>query len=113
MTVYDTIAAAARAGVSLSLEGDRLRYRAPAGALTPELRAGLAEHRDELRHLLILSPADPEYGEALVGVAAALGCRRVKRRRRCYGCGGSRWWERPTGGWVCGTCHPRPPLIYA
>ena len=59
MTVYDTIAACARAGVSLALDGDRLRYRAPAGALTPDLRAGLAEHRDELRHLLALTPASP------------------------------------------------------
>ena len=112
MTVYDTIAAAARAGVSLSLDGDRLRYRAPSGALSPDLRAGLTQHREELRHLLALTPDSPEYGEALVRVAAALGWQRVERRPRCcYGCGGTRWWERPTGGLVCATCHPPPPSV--
>ncbi len=28
----------------------------------------------------------------------------------CYACGMSNWWQRPGGGWVCGTCHPPPPL---
>ena len=29
-------------------------------------------------------------------------------KRPCYACG-SRWqWQRPTGGWVCSTCHPQP-----
>ena len=39
MTVNDTIAAAVRAGVALSLDGGRPRFRAPAGALTPDRRA--------------------------------------------------------------------------
>ena len=108
MTVNSIIAAAVRAGVSLSLDGDRLRYRAPAGALTPELRAGLTEHRDELRHLLALSPADPAYAGALVGVAQALGWGRVEPRR-CYSCGGTRWWRRKDGGRLCCNCHPEPP----
>ena len=36
------------AGVILTVDGDRLRYRAPAGALTPELRAALEELKPEL-----------------------------------------------------------------
>lgn len=36
------------AGVVLTVDGDRLRYRAPAGALTSELRAALAELKTEL-----------------------------------------------------------------
>src|SRR4051794_10758952 len=24
----------------------------------------------------------------------------------CTICASNRWWERPTGGWVCGICHP-------
>ncbi len=31
------------AGIVLTVEGDRMKYRAPAGAVTPELRAALAE----------------------------------------------------------------------
>jgi hypothetical protein len=36
------------AGFELTVDGDRLRYRAPAGALTPELRAALAEWKPDL-----------------------------------------------------------------
>lgn len=36
------------AGVELKVDGDRLRYRCPAGALTPELRAALEELKPEL-----------------------------------------------------------------
>lgn len=42
------------ARVSLRIEGDRLRYRCPAGAMTPTLRADLAAWKPDL-----LS----EYGE--------------------------------------------------
>jgi len=33
--------AAHDAGVTLTIDGDRLKYRAPAGTLTPDLRAAL------------------------------------------------------------------------
>ena len=36
------------AGVTLTIEGDRLRYRAPAGAMTPDLRADLAAWKPDL-----------------------------------------------------------------
>ena len=36
------------AGVTLSVDGDHLRYRAPAGALTDELRAALSELKPDL-----------------------------------------------------------------
>lgn len=38
------------AGVELKVEGDRLHYRAPKGALTPELRAALEEWKPDLVH---------------------------------------------------------------
>jgi len=47
----------AEQNVELYLEGDRLRFRAPAGALTDDLRAGIAEHRTEIIGLLRPRPA--------------------------------------------------------
>lgn len=34
--------------ITFAVEGDRLKIDAPAGALTPELRAAIAEHKPEL-----------------------------------------------------------------
>jgi hypothetical protein len=39
-------------GVRVSVEGDRLRIDAPAGVLTPEVKAVIAENRAELIRLL-------------------------------------------------------------
>ncbi|MBL8986311.1 MAG: amino acid adenylation domain-containing protein [Gemmatimonadetes bacterium] len=39
-------------GVTLWLEGDRLRFAAPPGRLTPELREAMKQHRQELVELL-------------------------------------------------------------
>ncbi len=36
------------AGVTLTIEGARLRYRCPTGAMTPELRANLAAWKPDL-----------------------------------------------------------------
>ena len=30
---------------------------------------------------------------------------------RCYACGADEWWERPSGGWCCGVCHPNPARL--
>lgn len=48
MTVDVLLGQLSAAGVVLSVDGDRLLFDAPAGALTPDLRAGLAAHRAEL-----------------------------------------------------------------
>lgn len=29
----------------------------------------------------------------------------------CYSCNGDKYWQRPDGGWVCGTCHPQPTVV--
>jgi hypothetical protein len=32
---------------------------------------------------------------------------------RCWACGGTEFWQRPDGGWVCSICHPKPEEINA
>ncbi len=54
-------------GIFLSANGGRIRFDAPAGRFTPELRAMVAEHRDELLKLLASGPQD---GDAAGPVAA-------------------------------------------
>ncbi len=44
-------------GVEVRAEGDKLRYRAPAGVLTPDLRQAIREHKAAL--LELLRPATP------------------------------------------------------
>src|SRR5437764_3160967 len=47
----ELLGALQRRGVDLVLSGDRIRYR-PRGAVTPELRSALIEHKAELLALL-------------------------------------------------------------
>ena len=52
MTVAATLLALVEAGVTLWVDGDRLRYRAPVGALSPELRERANASRGALIALL-------------------------------------------------------------
>jgi hypothetical protein len=57
-------------GVTLFLDGDRMRYRAPKGAYTPELRTLVADHRDALRRRLAsLCAGGPTDGLQVVATA--------------------------------------------
>lgn len=48
MTTLEFLASLAKSGIDVWREGDRLRYRALAGAVTAELRAEMAARRAEL-----------------------------------------------------------------
>ena len=48
MTSGETLAELERLGVVLEPNGNKLRYRAPQGALTPELREAITENKAEI-----------------------------------------------------------------
>lgn len=56
MTPLQLFAELHRRGVVLRVSGDKIRFDAPAGALTPELRSELKERKGEL--LSLMRPAD-------------------------------------------------------
>ncbi len=61
-------------GITLFVEGDRLRYRGPAGALTDDLRQAVAQNREGLLASLRRGTC-PQ-------------CRRpLDEKRRCWRCG--------------------------
>ena len=53
------------AGVILKVDGNRLRYRAPRGAMTPELRAALVERKPDLLYEYHERAAIMEYDARL------------------------------------------------
>ncbi len=64
MRVVDLMSRLRRANIDLWVDGDRLRYSAPQGALAPDLRAALVEHKAEVMEFLArastaLPPAPP------------------------------------------------------
>ncbi|HEY0603110.1 MAG TPA: condensation domain-containing protein, partial [Herpetosiphonaceae bacterium] len=54
MTVIDLLTSLRQLNIDLWVEDDRLRFRAPPGALTPDLRAALADHKAEVMAFLKL-----------------------------------------------------------
>ena len=89
----ELLADLARRGIELWFEGDRLRFRAPTGVMTPELREHVASRRDEIlealrregeghivraplsynqRALWFLSRADPESAAYNIGFAVRI-----------------------------------------
>ena len=102
MNVTALLADLAAAGVDLSAEGDRLRYRAPAGTMPPGRVALLRAHKADILRWL----ADPDG----LRVAMALAIFDAEPAPdtppvtplRCFACG-TALDER---GLVCGTCHP-------
>ena len=62
MSVHDLLSDLHAAGVRLELDGDRLRYRAPKGALTDELRERLAANKGEVAEVLATSASQDQGG---------------------------------------------------
>ena len=52
MTAKDCIQELFACGIRLWIEGDALKYEAPLGALTSEMRRAVVAHRAEIIHLL-------------------------------------------------------------
>jgi hypothetical protein len=106
VTPSDLLAELKRRGITLLPEGaDAIRYSAPRGAMTDELRALIREHKAAL--LALLSAGSTGQEEAVSspapGVTLALS---LQRDGTCYCCGGRHWWLSVYGVLVCATCHP-------
>ena len=56
MTTDDLLTELDCRGVELFLDGDHLRFRAPSGALSPDLRAAIAERRPAIIEALRPTP---------------------------------------------------------
>src|SRR6185295_1994005 len=69
MTARELIAQLQGKGVELKSSGDRLVIDAPKGAITPEVRSALAEHKAEL--LTILNTPSVANAPAVASVAFA------------------------------------------
>lgn len=81
MTAPDLLAALSAIGATVQAVEDRLRIEAPRGALTPELRAALAEQKPALLSLLREPPR--------VRPNLCVGCGTVyfpEPARLCYAC---------------------------
>jgi hypothetical protein len=73
--------------IDLYLDGPRLRYRAPRGALTPELRSAIGCHRSEIIYRLGQIPPDTS-------------------RKRCQICIPNNWRDdAPRNGRIRTTCR--------
>lgn len=87
-------------GVRFGLRDDRLILDAPAGVLTPDLRAEITGRKEAVARLV---------RAALVPCAPPPRPAPPRPARRCYMCATLTWRERPAGGWACGVCHPLTP----
>jgi hypothetical protein len=87
VSLPELLAAVQQAGIHLSADGDTLKYDAPRGALTPDLRAALLEHKATLlavlerlqamRHLAVAAPRPLAYARAWAKGGPG----------RCFSCG--------------------------
>ncbi len=107
-TATEVIASFQQRGVALTVDGERIRYRAPAGQLTDADRTTLREHKAELVRLLAPTKVAPVVKRTKVPTEHF--SREQIPTAPCPGCGGRAWRLRETpksaGGWlwVCTAC---------
>ena len=63
MTAFELLSNLSSKDIEIWADGDRLRYNAPKGALTPDLRKELAAHKSEI--LALLRQVDTVLGNEL------------------------------------------------
>jgi len=86
MSPTDLLTEVSRLGIRLEAQGKDVRYKAPKGALTPELRERLRSHKASLRQLLTAPPAD------------------VVSEDPCPVCGSRERWQWIDGRSLCRVC---------
>ena len=97
-------------GVVVEAAGDRLRVDAPKGAVTPELREALAEHKTEVMALITITEEEIAWRVAAMleqipasGPFPFLVARKdvVTSPNSCHSCGDL---LKDCAGYVCGPC---------
>jgi hypothetical protein len=101
MRAQEVLAEAARRQITLSAAGDRLRYRGPKAALTPDFLGALRQRKAEI--LAALQPAPPPPPRPTATPAS-----QHKHDAPCRVCGRLAWWRSHYDEVVCGRCHPPP-----
>ncbi len=79
MTATELVQTLKDRGVALTVAGDRIKYRAPAGVLTPELLAELAAQKPAVMRLLSSAIPDSPRVPRVTALRMA--------SRKCGGCG--------------------------
>jgi hypothetical protein len=100
--VQNILRRAESVGIRLRLEGSRLKAALPDSddPRVVEIVEQLRQHRDEVCHLLD-RPGGLTYREEDEEPPVD----------SCYTCGSRTYPRRPTGGYVCGRCHPDPYAV--
>jgi hypothetical protein len=109
VTVQSLIATAQHAGIIMAVDGDRLRLKAPVGALTSELRAELTSQKATVMEVLVkLQGMQANAGKVPIpcAVLAAVG-----GPGRCFSCGASL--EHLDAYGRCTPCDVAADLFYA
>lgn len=93
------------AGAVLWVEGDKLRFRAPAGAITDELRADMVTHKAELIEAL-RPPPPSEPAPAICEPPEEPPTSEYDPPVPCPRCDGMTFWWSITGEQHCAGCEP-------